>query len=194
LALSVAFLKSIHFINSLDQKKKPKSNNYEKKLKNLVKITFASVLCVAVVAACKKKYQSEPKPNYSNLEIARGVLFLDGPVADAIPQLSDASKFIQSTVESQLGNEKFALAQKNKRAVIEELLNATEKINPGFLSEFKKNMTSQNPQQISLAIQSSNKLLYSTVLARRYGSQYIGSNSDAIINGIFLGRTFRYQS
>ena len=159
----------------------------KQKLKMLVTGTGLVAVLAFSIASCKRTNSERPDVNYSDREIAKGILFLSGKVSNAIPELKDAGEYVEQTVKSRVGETEYAKLQSKQSIMIEKLLDVSEELSPGFLRDFKTAMTSKNPQRITESIASANKLIYTAVLYKSMESSATAVNGakSAINEAVF---------
>jgi SdpC family antimicrobial peptide len=108
------------------------------------KLKFAAILFLAlftIVAICWTR-PSNSSASFSGEELFRGIIFMDGPVSDQIPELKEKTEIKKIFAKDQ--------SQEAQVRKMEDLIiMAVNKYDPRYFKEFRSVMTSGDPVRIN---------------------------------------------
>lgn len=108
------------------------------------KLKFAAILVLALftIVAISWTRPTNSSVNYSGEELFRGIIFMDGPVSDQIPELKEKLEIKQIFAKDQ--------SQETQVRKMEDLIiMAVKKYDPKYFTEFRSTMTSGDPVRIN---------------------------------------------
>jgi len=98
--------------------------------------TLAILGILLAFNACQKNDSYVSPPSFSDDEIVNGIMFLQGPFIDAVPELKEANRVVTATLKERIGAETFNLALSEQKTVLQSILATASALDPSFVSSF----------------------------------------------------------
>jgi len=152
---------------------------------------FISVVVVAVIAfsviyACRRD-DGRGSTVFTDEDIFRGVILLQGDFVNVIPELKRANRVITETLKERIGVEAFDLATYTQKNTLQGMLETALKIDPMLISSFGKNVRTKDPQKITEAIQRASRLMYTAALLHYYKNSRSADSTERILDNLYVG-------